>query len=526
MVKGAERRYFGRTCDFNNYLTMKIPASHQIKAIDAYTIECEPVSSVDLMKRAATAVSGWMAEHAPSGVAFKILGGSGNNGGDALVVAQNLADAGCDVECFLFNYSGKLSPDCAFYKEAIEKCNDARFREITDPAFFPDIKPSDWVVDGLFGTGLNRPLEEPFVSLIHHVNASGATVVSIDMPSGLFGEDNRQNNPDNCIHAAYTLTFQFPKLAFLFSENSAVAGRWEVLPIGLHPQAVEDCMTDYSFATKDDIARLLKPRGKFAHKGTFGHGLLAGGSMGKMGAMVLAARAALRSGVGLLTAHVPEPGNVILQIAVPEAMTQPDTSANKITAIAVGDKINAIGIGCGMGTSPEASEALHRLLQENERPVVIDADGLNLLAQHPEWLSLLKANTILTPHPVEFDRLAGKSESGYDRLEKARCFARQYGVVIVLKGAYTAVVDSAGQVSFNSTGNPGMATAGSGDTLTGILVALQAQGYQAFDAARLGVYVHGLAGDLAAREIALESITAGEIIDRLGIAFKSLTKKS
>jgi ADP-dependent NAD(P)H-hydrate dehydratase / NAD(P)H-hydrate epimerase len=505
---------------------MKIPASYQIKAIDAYTIEHEPVSSVDLMKRAATTVAAWIAEHAPFDASVKVFAGSGNNGGDALVVAQLLAKNGFHVECFLFNQTQKLSPDCAFYKEQIENGTSLHFKEVTNAGFLPEIKSSDWVVDGLFGTGLNRPMEEPFVSLIRHINTSGATVVSIDIPSGLFGEDNRQNNPEHCIHATYTLSFQFPKLAFLFAENSKVVGNWQVLPIGLHPQAIEKCQTPYSFTTGEEMALLLKPRDKFAHKGTFGHALIAGGSKGKMGAMVLAARSCLHSGVGLLTVQVPASGNDILQISVPEAMTIPDEGENTITSVQIAEKMNAVGIGCGMGTSAEAAQALHQLLQTCDKPMVIDADALNLLAQHPEWMKLIPANSILTPHPAEFDRLVGKSASGYERMEKAHEFATKNKVTIALKGAYTAVVSTDGEVGFNSTGNPGLATAGSGDTLTGILVALQAQGYDAFDAARLGVYLHGSAGDIAARSIAFESITAGEITANLGYAFDELKNKT
>jgi len=505
---------------------MKIPASFQIRSIDAYTIEHEPVSSVDLMKRAASTVAVWIAKHVPLDVSVKVLAGSGNNGGDALVVAQLLAKNGFHVECFLFNQTQKLSTDCAFYKEQIENGTSLHFKEVTNAGFLPEIKSSDWVIDGLFGTGLNRPLTESFVSLIRHINASGATVVSIDIPSGLFGEDNRQNNPEHCIHAAYTLSFQFPKLAFLFAENSKVVGDWQVLPIGLHPQAIEKCQTAYTFATSEEMALLLKTRDRFAHKGIFGHALIAGGSKGKMGAMVLAARSCLHSGVGLLTVQVPASGNDILQISVPEAMTIADEGDDTITSIQIAEKIDTVGIGCGMGTSTETVQALYQLLQTCDKPMVIDADALNILSQHPEWMKLIPAHSILTPHPAEFDRLAGKSTSGYERMEKARAFAITNKVTVVLKGAYTAVINTDGEVSFNSTGNPGMATAGSGDTLTGILVALQAQGYSAFDAARLGVYLHGSAGDIAARTVAFESITASDITANLGFAFNELKNKT
>jgi len=505
---------------------MKIPASSQIKAIDAFTIEHEPISSVDLMQRAAGAVVDWILERAEYGTTFKVLAGSGNNGGDALYIAHLLALTGFSVECYLFNYGQKLSPDCAYYKEIAAKSKHLKFTEVTESGLLPAISSSDWVIDGLFGTGLNRPLQEPFLSLIHDVNQSGAAVISIDIPSGLFGEDNRGNSMENCIHATYTLTFEFPKLAFLLPENALAVGEWQILPIGLASEAIAQTVVQNHFMEKQEMHALLKTRSKFAHKGTFGHALLVGGSVGKMGAVVLAARAALHSGVGLLTVHLPRQGNNIVQIAVPEAMTQLDVEAQHISKVTVGEKINAIGVGCGMGTLPATAAAFKILLRIIHRPLIIDADGLNLLAQHPDWMELLPSDTILTPHPLEFDRMAGDSVSGYERLEKARRFAREHHIVLVLKGAYTVIINSQGEAYFNSTGNPGMATAGSGDSLTGIILALLAQDYAPFEAARLGVYLHGLAGDIAVRSIAEESLTASLIVENLGVAFKELRATS
>ena len=501
---------------------MKIPASSQIKTIDAFTIAHEPISSVELMERAAKAVFDWLLVHLPLYTPVKVLAGSGNNGGDALVVARLLALSGVQVECFLFNFAQKLSPDCAFEKEKLEKSDRVSIQEITNHGSLPPLEASDWVIDGLFGTGLNRPLGEEYHSLVEHVNNCGATIVSIDIPSGLFGENNRDNDLKKCIQADYTLTFQFPKLSFLLPENAIAVGEWQILTIGLHPEAIEETITQNYFIEIEEVAAILKPRAKFAHKGTFGHALLVGGSEGKMGAMVLSARAALHSGVGLLSVHVPRKGNDILQIAVPEAITQLDTGEQHIFHIHVDEKIKAIAVGCGMGVLPDTAKAFEQLLKVAQRPLVVDADGLNLLSQHPEWLALLPTDTVLTPHPLEFDRLAGSSTSGYERLAKAREFAIAHRVVLVLKGAYTAVINPQGDAWFNSSGNPGMATGGSGDTLTGIILALLAQGYTPFDAARLGVYVHGLAGDIAVRTIAEESLTAGGIIEKLGIAFKEL----
>lgn len=503
---------------------MKILSANAIRKVDAYTIEHEPVSDYDLMQRAAGALTEWLLERIPSGTHVVVLAGSGNNGGDALVVARLLMLSGFSVSTYCCHHQVTVSPTCIIAKEALLAIPDVDCKEVAGRDSFPRIESADWVIDGLFGSGLNRPLQGLAVDCVQLVNRSGATVVAIDVPSGLPTDGDFVVDPELCIHATYTLTFQLPKLSFLFAEHELLTGVWHVLDIGLNRVAIENAETSFHMITRDDAAVLLHQRAKFAHKGHFGHALMIGGSRGKIGAVVLASRACLHSGVGLLSVHLPQGGELVLHTAVPEAMVEADQHEKYVTHVEISGKHNAVGIGCGLGTHPQTAKALEDILTRAICPMVIDADALNLIATHPELKSLLSANTIVTPHPVEFDRLAGKSSSGVERLENARQWAVDHQCVVVLKGAYTAVINALGEVWFNSTGNPGMATAGSGDALTGILLALLAQDYDPFDAARLGVYLHGLAGDLASSATSQEFLTAGVLIDFLGSAFKKMQK--
>jgi len=340
----------------------------------------------------------------------------------------------------------------------------------------------------------------------------------------LFGEDNSKNSYDNIIKADYTLSFQFPKLSFMFAENSQYAGEWVTLPIGLNFNAIQITISPFVLLENNDITPLLHKRNKFDHKGNFGHGLLVSGSAGKMGAAVLGAGAALRTGIGLITCHIPVRGVLILHCALPEAMVKPDKSENQISDIGLTDSFSAVGVGPGLGTDPETQKALKNLLSECKKPMVIDADALNILSLNKEWLSLLPAGTVLTPHPKEFERLCGKSKNSFDRLKKQIGFSRDHDCIVVLKGAHTSITTPEGKVLFNSTGNPGMAKGGSGDVLTGIILSLLAQGYEPENAAALGVYLHGMAGDEAVSESSYESIIASDIINSMGKAFNKIRK--
>ncbi len=504
---------------------MKIFPTIRIKELDAYTIEHEPIESIDLMERAATVlteaiVKRWSDVDTP----FTVFAGPGNNGGDALAVARMLALKGYKVSVYLFNTKENLSEDCAFNKECLEDLKEVEFHEVTAYFVPPELTDRHVVIDGLFGSGLTKPLSGGFAAVVRYINASTAKVVAIDMPSGLMGEDNTGNVPSHIIRAHVTLTLQMPKLSFLFPENEIYVGEWEVLDIGLSEEGIEEMDTDYYLSEPEDFAYWLKPRGKFAHKGHFGSALLIAGSQGMAGASVLAARACLRSGVGRLKVHVPFCNNFIVQTSVPEAMTELDFSETCFATSVEPDDYQAVAIGPGLGQAPETENALLEQIDLCQLPMVVDADALNLLALHKSYVGRLPKGSILTPHPKELDRLVGGCRNSFERLSKARALAQEAQVIVVLKGAYTAVITPQGTCWFNTTGNPGMATGGSGDVLTGILLSLLTQGYEPEVAARLGVFAHGLAGDMAAHKYGVVAMSPSDIIETLPKVWKMLAE--
>lgn len=502
---------------------MKIFPMTGIKQLDALTIEREPIQSIDLMERAATALADALAARWDAKTPFTVFAGPGNNGGDALAVARLLAVRGYRVAVYLFNTKGNLSEDCAANRDRlVNSQGEIDFHEIASQFVFPKLTVDDVVIDGLFGSGLNKPLAGGYAMVVKAINASPAYVVSIDMPSGLMGEDNTDNVPSCIVRASLTLTLQQPKLAFLFAENEPFVGQWEVLDIGLDKAAMDELETDYLLAESPEMTAMLKPRGKFVHKGNFGHALLIAGSQGMAGASVLAARACLRSGVGLLTVHVPFCNNFILQTAVPEAMTEIDLSDTCFASVTDTDRYEAVGIGPGIGRAVETVDALLEQIAECGAPMVIDADALNILGEQRSYLSRLPKGCVLTPHPKELERLVGACRNSYERLQKARELAGNTGSCIILKGAYSAVVTPQGKCYFNATGNPGMATGGSGDVLTGVVLALLAQGYTAENAARLATWVHGLAGDIAAKKRGEIGMTVSDLVDCLPEAWQQL----
>ena len=501
---------------------MKFFRSDQIKKIDAYTIKEEPVTSVDLMERAAGQLLRWYIPRYERSGRVLIFAGPGNNGGDGLALARLLEENRYDVEVYYIEFSVKTSEDWKINLDRLKKETKIKVNYITVIDEFPVVFPDDKIIDAIFGSGLTRPVHGLAQDVIKKINQSGSTIISIDIPSGLFGEDNADNVNDSIVSADYTLSFQFPKLSFMFAENSAFLGEWTVLPIGLSANSIKSTISPYIFLGKEDVVPLLKQRNKFDHKGIYGHGLLISGSIGKMGAAVMGAGAALRSGIGLITCHLPFCGASVMQGALPEAMVVPDANEKYVSDIGVTDSFNAIGIGPGLGTKPVTCEAVTNILSACRKPIVIDADALNIISLDKNRLSLIPEGAILTPHPMEFERLAGKTNNSYQRLSRQIEFSKEYNCIVVLKGANTSITSPDGNVFFNSTGNPGMATAGSGDVLTGILLSLLAQGYPPINAAIFGVYLHGLAGDIAAEELCYESIIASDIIKNLSGAFKRL----
>jgi NAD(P)H-hydrate epimerase len=497
---------------------MKIFSVAQIQAWDAYTIQHEPIESIDLMERASEAFVKAFCHHFDTEKEVNIFCGMGNNGGDGLAVARLLSQRGFKIKVYLIRYTAQGSKD---FQVNFQKVKEIAYpREIEKAEDIPQISQEAIIIDALFGSGLNRPLEGLLAEVINVLNQSSAIKVSIDIASGLYADTPTEGKA--IFKADYTISFQAPKLAFLLPQNATYVGKWEVVNIGLHLDYEQNTASDYHLLDTLLAKSMYQPRHKFSHKGTYGHALLLVGSYGKMGAGVLATKAALRAGAGLVTAHIPTCGYNIMQTAVPEAMLSLDDKANILSQIPdlKGEKYKAIGVGCGIGKEKLTEAMLKDLLKKTKQALIFDADALNILAEMPSELqALIPKNSILTPHPKEFSRLVGESENDFDRLIVLQAFAQAYQIYIVLKGAHSVIATPDGKLFFNTTGNPGMATGGSGDVLTGIITGLLAQGYSSESASLLGVYLHGKSGDLAAEVSGQEALIASDLIDYLGKAF-------
>jgi NAD(P)H-hydrate epimerase len=505
---------------------MKILPVEEIRRADHFTIKNEPVASIDLMERAATACSAWLSEHISQYAAIRIFCGTGNNGGDGLAIARHLAESNFKTEVTILRTSSGSTPDFDLNLNRLKETGRTAIREIISEADFPEIPPDSVVVDALLGTGLSRHAEGLYASLIDHINRAKAFVAAIDVPSGLFVDSSTVAVGGTVVRANVSLSFSPPKLCYMMAENEPFTGEWVLLDIGLDEGFIRQAQSPHAFTLIEDIQALAPSRARFAHKGHFGHALLIAGSKGKAGAAILAGRGCLHSGAGLLTVHLPLKPAEALQASFPEAMASIDTNDSIITELPALNNYHAIAAGPGIGTEWETAAALKLLIQNFRGPLVLDADALNILSENKTWLPFLVPGTILTPHPREFDRLAGSPANDFDRLARAREFAQKYKLFVVLKGGVTAIITPGGECHFNSTGNPGMATAGSGDVLTGILLGLTARGYDALSACMLGVYLHGLAGDLAADNLGMEYMIAGDILAHLPGAFQRITEST
>ena len=499
---------------------MKILSVPQIREAERYTIEHEPISSLDLMERAASAAFEHLKTKYSETESFYIFCGIGNNGGDGFVIARMLLQNGFDVKVFWLCFTENVSPDCRTNYERLIRLNDSvvTILSVDDAAIiaednfmFPDAETDCIIIDAIFGSGLSRPVSEEYAPVFELINNSHHRIISIDMPSGLFGDISSDENTP-IIKADETLTFQIPRLSFFFPDNYQYVGDFITFNIGLDKGYIDNANTDNLLINNRMYNAIRKPRKKFDHKGKFGHALLIAGSYDKCGAAILAAKGCMRSGVGLLTVDVPKSCQIALNISLPEAMCDsldnPDLDFNKFTSI---------GIGPGIGTNEYALNKFEMLLSkcDENTKLVIDADGLNLLSQNKMLFDLLPENTILTPHPKEFARLFGEYPNDYERIIAQKELSAKYNVIIVYKTAHTSISMPDGRMYFNSTGNPGMATAGSGDVLTGMITGLLSRGYPPEDAAILGVYLHGLAGDKASVVVGQESLIASDIVSYL-----------
>lgn len=497
---------------------LKILKTSQIKALDEYTIRHEPVTSIDLMERACHAFVSWFTLHFDIAKSVGIVCGTGNNGGDGLGIARLLKEWGYPVKVWIVRGNVSESADFKLNLQRLYgKVDAAEIVSETDQGLFVDC---DILIDAIFGSGLSRPADGIYAQAIRCMNRTNAIRIAVDAPSGLMAD---KISTGEILHAHHTITFQLPKLSFLLPENGAYVGEWHVVNIGLDQKFIEQSETNYFLIEKNDCKKILRPRSKFSHKGNFGHALLIAGSHGKMGAAVLAARAAMRSGVGLLTVHVPGSGYSIIQTSVPEAMASVDESDEFFSRTPETENFSATGVGPGIGQDKQTVKALSSLLEKSGKPMVLDADAINLLGANRELIHLVPKNSILTPHPKEFERIAGNWSNDFERLEKQLEFSRKTGTVVLLKGAHTSITTPAGKVYFNNTGNPGMATGGTGDVLTGLVTGLLAQGYTSEESAILGAWIQGLAGDLAAGQKGQVALIATDIIGCIPDAFQDLS---
>ncbi len=493
---------------------MKLLTSQQIHEWDAYTIANEPVSSIDLMERAAEACTDYLLQTNLYGKSYKIFCGKGNNGGDGLAIARLLINKGTTVSTYIIEFGAIGTKDFQTNLQRLHELT-TNIHFIQSEKFFPEINDDDLVIDALYGSGLNRPLKDLSASLVTFINQSSANTIAIDVPSGMFIDKSSTDN--SLIKANTTLTFQCLKLCFLVAENAEYTGKVKVLDIGLHSQFLENISSSFEILEEADIKKIYKPRKQFSHKGTHGHALIIAGNKGKMGAAVLSTNACIRAGAGLTTANIPQEYFSIMHTHLPEAMC---AAREEIFDF---EKITAVGIGPGLGTKPATTELLQKVLHYFKKPVVIDADALNIISQNKYLLNEIKEDSIFTPHPKEFERLFGETKNDFDRINLALERSTKNNFIIVLKGTYTFIAKQ-GKGWFNTSGNAGLAKGGSGDILTGIITALIAQKYSPIDATLFGVYLHGLAADMALEYQSMESMTASDVIRHLSDAFKNLEK--
>lgn len=495
---------------------MKILINDQIKAADKVTIEHEPVESINLMERAAELVSQWICNNVEQGTPLLFFIGKGNNGGDGLAVARMLSSVGYGCTAFMVYDQKELSEDCRYNLKRLPSnvilVNDASRLELYEHTV---------VIDALLGTGLKGELHEPIISVVSLLNSLSNRIISIDMPSGMKSEFG--NDPSMIVAAEATLTLEQPKLAMLLPEAGECCGKIEVLPIDLDAEYILNAESPFFYTTEDVVKGLIAPRRKFAHKGNYGHALLVCGSEGMMGAAILTTSAALRSGCGLVTTHTPINERFAIQASCPSALLSGDRGVCFSQLPTDIEKYNAVGVGCGMGRADETKLAFIQLLKSyRSKSMVYDADALNIVAEHPELMSLIAHNSVLTPHVGELRRLIGEWTDEEHKIELTRELAISLQSVVVLKGAHTMICMPDGSCHFNSSGCSGMAKGGSGDVLTGFITGLLARGYSAVDASLIGVYIHGKAGEKAAEYYGSESMNSSDLIDFLAEALSEL----
>jgi len=505
---------------------MKLLSKEQIYEGDKCTTERQNITSTELMERAGISIFNWMHLRLQGAqVPIHVFCGIGNNGGDGLVLSRHLITQGYNVLTYIVNYSDKRSKDFLINYERIKEVTK-NWPQILDSKndFSELVLGTDAIiVDAIFGIGLNRSPDEWVKALFQKFRDSKAFTLAVDIPSGLY-TDKAAKDENAVVYASYTLSFQTPKLVFFLPETAKYTVHWEVLDIGIDGAFLRQAETEAELISKLEVLSIYKPREKFAHKGTYGHVLIIGGSYGKIGAVNLASRAALHSGAGLVTAFVPKCGYQSLQTAAPEIMVLTDANETHISQVHFEINPTVIGIGVGLGTETKTITAFETFLKENKKPLVIDADALNILSKKKSLLKLIPKLSVLTPHPKELERLVGTWKDDFDKLNKVKAFSKKHNLIVLIKGAHSVTV-YLDKFYINTTGNRGMATAGSGDVLTGLIAGLIAQGYDALSATVFGVYLHGKSGDISLENHGYQSLIASHIIETIGEAYLDLFKE-
>lgn len=498
---------------------MKILTAQQLKEVDQVTTEVQSISSLELMEKASGACAEWIFKNYNNKHAFYVFCGPGNNGGDGLVIARILKSRLYNVTVFITSniaYSDDFEQNFELWQRVSGKTIS-----INNEDDFPDLSDEKIIIiDALFGSGINRPIKGIAADLIHYINAAKKEVISIDIPSGLYVDNNATNLHNAIIKSSHTLTLELPKLSLILPENKEFSGEMHIITIGLDKNAIEKQESKYEWITEEYFKDFLKKRNRFSHKGNFGHVKIVAGSKGKIGAAILASKASLRIGAGLVTAEIPSCGYDAMQSSIPEVMVV--TNGKNFIKTRIDLNNHFIGVGPGLDTNEETKTEILRLITRTNDPLVIDADALNILAENKEYWDKIPIYSVLTPHPKEWSRWIGNWNNDFEKLERTLKFAKQYCLYIVIKGAYTVTITPKGNLFFNSSGNPGMATAGSGDVLTGIITGLLSQGYTSGKASVLGIYLHGLAGDIAEKEKGEFSLIASDIIENIGNAYETL----
>lgn len=494
-----------------------VPDTNQIREADRFTIQHEPISSINLLQRATQKLFVALKPERKKFKHFIIFCGPGNNGGDGLTIAKHLLTEKKSVSVYVLQ--------CHKYSAEFLQClHELEYQQqqihfIKSKKDFPTIASNDCVIDALFGSGLSKPLSGIAAQLVQHINKNSSPTVCIDIPSGMHA-DVLMKSP--CIHAHRTLSIQFPKLSFFIPDSGQHVGEFQIVNIGLLKNAIAQNDWKHFLIEAADVKKILHPRNKFDHKGKFGHALLVAGSHGMYGAATLAALACMRSGAGKTTLFTDDLFAKEISVAHPECMTNTSSFSNLLSVI--NQNYTAVGVGPGLGGRMKKEIDLQKLFATTKIPLLLDADALNELSRNKKLLYHIPANSILTPHVGEFDRLFGTSANGFIRHEKQISASKKFNCIIVLKGAYTCISTPDGKCYFNSTGNAGLAKGGSGDVLSGIITSLLAQHYSTLHSAIAGVYLHGLAADLATKKIHINSLLATDVVNNISNAFKRVMK--